>query len=118
MSENELNPTAAGHRQISIRLLWRDLFGREKTLASAGILIVGRSEGLGLSLPDPVVSRFHCAFIPLILCELCCPVRWHIADLGSRNGTYVNGCRITEPVVLKDQDVIQIGRTHLLVVSL
>jgi len=34
----------------------------------------------------------------------------HIVDLGSRNGTFVNGRRIAEPTKLVDGDVILIGR--------
>ena len=75
-------------------------------------LIVGR-QGSGLtgslhSLTDPRVSRAHAVF------ELKSegPI---VRDLGSRNGTYVNGERV-ETAPLADQDVIRIG-DHLLVVQ-
>lgn len=32
-----------------------------------------------------------------------------LEDLGSRNGTAVNGNRIAEPVALKGKDVVNIG---------
>ena len=34
-----------------------------------------------------------------------------VDDLGSRNGTYLNGARITEPRTVKVGDRIQIGYT-------
>jgi hypothetical protein len=36
---------------------------------------------------------------------------WYVADLGSSNGTYVDGNRITTPVPLRAGSVIQLGRT-------
>jgi len=36
-----------------------------------------------------------------------------IEDLGSANGTYVNGLRIFSPQVLRPGDQIQLGRTML-----
>lgn len=45
--------------------------------------------------------------------------RWWVRDLESRNGTYLNGRRITDPVALSDQDRIAFGaggpeiRVHL-----
>jgi pSer/pThr/pTyr-binding forkhead associated (FHA) protein len=32
-----------------------------------------------------------------------------IEDLGSKNGTLVNGHRVREPVAIKDSDLIQVG---------
>ena len=40
-----------------------------------------------------------------------------IEDNGSRNGVYVNGQRITEPQILKENDLIRIGENDLLVVA-
>jgi len=34
---------------------------------------------------------------------------WIIRDLGSLNGTFVNGEKISDPVILRDQDQIQLG---------
>lgn len=38
---------------------------------------------------------------------------FRIVDLGSRNGTFINGQRITQPCVLQDGDLIKVGRTIL-----
>jgi pSer/pThr/pTyr-binding forkhead associated (FHA) protein len=32
-----------------------------------------------------------------------------IEDLDSKNGTHVNGLRVTQPIVLKDTDQLQLG---------
>ncbi|MEM4248368.1 MAG: FHA domain-containing protein, partial [Candidatus Nanoarchaeia archaeon] len=39
---------------------------------------------------------------------------WRIRDLGSTNGTKVNGVKITEPCILKDGDKIKLGSNNLL----
>jgi len=73
-------------------------------------LTLGRGLDNGLSLPDPEVSRRH-ARLDLIL---------HgdegslvmLSDLGSTNGTYVNGQRVPSqdlPMHLFDGDVIRVG---------
>ena len=41
--------------------------------------------------------------------------QWWLEDLGSRNGTAVNGVRIDQPVVVTGGDVIGIGRVRLVI---
>ncbi len=36
-----------------------------------------------------------------------------VEDLGSTNGTYVNGARLTGPTVLRPGDQVQVGNTVL-----
>ncbi|PQO26305.1 FHA domain-containing protein [Blastopirellula marina] len=68
---------------------------------------VGRTHASEFLIPnDPHVSGLHFA-IELVDEELT------LTDLKSRNGTYVNGNRVTTPVVLKDGDVVTVGKTHL-----
>lgn len=38
---------------------------------------------------------------------------FYLIDLGSRNGTYVNGRRVSVPVVLRDGDLLTFGQTEL-----
>lgn len=40
---------------------------------------------------------------------------WEIEDLGSRNGTFVNGSRVEQPVLLAAGDAIEVGTTKLVV---
>jgi FHA domain len=70
-----------------------------------GDLILGREHGSAdLVLDDPGVSRRHARVLANrggIVVE----------DLGSSNGTYVNGCRISGPVELGAGDELQLGGT-------
>ncbi|MFO0551778.1 MAG: SpoIIE family protein phosphatase [Polyangiaceae bacterium] len=68
--------------------------------------VIGRTPGLSLTLEHDTVSRRHAE----IFCD---PFfRWWIRDLGSTNGTTVNGDRITERV-LRPSDRIGIGDFRL-----
>ena len=64
-------------------------------------IVVGREEGVGLLLMDDGVSRQHARLILQGDGVL-------LNDLGSRNGTFVNGSKVTERR-LADGDKIQIG---------
>jgi pSer/pThr/pTyr-binding forkhead associated (FHA) protein len=70
---------------------------------SRGKLIVGREEDCHLRLDSEFVSRHHCA---LLLDDYTVRIR----DLGSKNGTFVNGRRVGsgETILLHD-DVVAIG---------
>ena len=63
---------------------------------------IGRVQGNDIVLPKGNVSRHH-ARIVLKDGKLI------IVDLKSTNGTYVNGRKITSPLVVKDSDKISIG---------
>jgi transcriptional regulator with AAA-type ATPase domain len=39
---------------------------------------------------------------------------WYISDQGSKNGTFVNGVRLTEPRMLRHGDIIECGRSFFL----
>jgi hypothetical protein len=72
-----------------------------------GELILGREQSTAnLVIPDPGVSRRHARVLPHnggVIVE----------DLGSSNGTYVNGERISGPVELGTGDEVQLGDTVL-----
>ena len=83
---------------------------------------VGRySERDGVSVPNPsepsdspigfkskVVSRKHCEFLYL-------SGQWHIKDVGSSSGTFLNHMRLSQPnlvsrlYTIKDGDIVQLG---------
>ena len=65
--------------------------------------LVGRSSE-ALPLTDNTVSRRHAEMTPD-------DGRWYIRDLGSQNGTWVNGVRIAERTQLKPGDQIRVGAT-------
>jgi adenylate cyclase len=66
---------------------------------------VGKLSGNDLQLNDNSVSRNHCNFVKI-------KNTYKIIDLGSTNGTYVNGKRVTDKK-LDVGDTITIGRTIL-----
>src|SRR4051794_26808044 len=55
---------------------------------------------------DPTVSRLHAAIERVT-------GGWVIQDLGSRNGTFVNGARIAGPRALHGNDEIRLGLLRL-----
>jgi pSer/pThr/pTyr-binding forkhead associated (FHA) protein len=71
-------------------------------------LSVGRLAGCEVALTwDSEVSRAHA------LLERAGGA-WTIEDRGSSNGTLVNAARITGPHLLRDGDIVRIGRTQLI----
>jgi pSer/pThr/pTyr-binding forkhead associated (FHA) protein len=74
-----------------------------------GDAIIGRVDA-GVMLDDHEVSRYHAI------------IRVNdggadITDLGSTNGTFVDGHRLTGRVALVDGSVIRVGQTELRVVG-
>ena len=78
---------------------------KQIALPPRGELVVGRDEGCGLVLEDPFVSQRHAMI-------RCGAGECYITDLGSRNGTRVNGQPIQE-AELRDGDRVQVGGTTL-----
>ena len=76
------------------------------------VLTLGRSSTNDVPLGDRTLSRVH-ARIEGVLDGG--PIR--LVDLGSRNGTSLNGSRITEPAPLSAGDRIQLGETLVEIVE-
>jgi len=70
---------------------------------------LGRVESNDIVLPDVKVSRRHALIRKEGADQL-----W-LVDLGSRNGTCLNGEVVMRPMLLRDQDRIEIGRYQLVV---
>ena len=71
--------------------------------------LIGRGDGCQILLPegDGAVSRRHA------LLERDPQGVWSIVDLGSRNGTSVNGERVTDRRSLSDGDRISVGKSQI-----
>lgn len=72
--------------------------------------VIGRRPDCTIVLDEPYVSGEH-SELSLQGGE------WQLRDLGSTNGTYVNGQRLTAPVALRPGDTVQFGRIKLRLVS-
>lgn len=64
---------------------------------------IGRSEGNTIVLEDDMASRNH-AILQASEAGV-----FYLTDVGSTNGTLLNGSRVTAPMTLKAGDLIQIG---------
>ena len=69
-------------------------------------LLIGRSEECDVRPLSEEVSRRHCAVHVG-------PAEVWVEDLGSRNGTFVNGTQIAEKTRVKDGDIIRVGALEL-----
>jgi pSer/pThr/pTyr-binding forkhead associated (FHA) protein len=89
---------------ITLTIIEGTLKGREFILPQPSTCIIGRADGCHVRLPSDAdhwtVSRFHC------LLDVG-PQGVRVRDLGSRNGTYVNGIVIGQrhPRVEPDEAV-------------
>jgi DNA-binding NtrC family response regulator/pSer/pThr/pTyr-binding forkhead associated (FHA) protein len=86
------------------------LFGPKQGLRIplSGRIVLGRAPTADLQLIDGKISREHCAVDAI-------GARATVEDLGSQNGTYVNGERIDKQTPLNEGDEIVLGDTLLLV---
>ncbi len=92
--------------RVTLRVIAGPYNGREFTFDQHDTFLIGRSESAHLPLPgDKFFSRHHC------LLEIA-PPRCFLRDLGSTNGTFVNGKRVPE-AFLNSGDRIQGGQTVL-----
>jgi hypothetical protein len=70
-------------------------------------LTIGRAAGCHVSLPDDTfASSLHARVFGR-------DGSVYVEDLGSTNGTYVNGVRLAAPTVLRPGDQLQVGNTVL-----
>ena len=65
-------------------------------------IIIGRDDTCNVVIQNRQVSRYHARFI-------CLAHGIQLEDLGSKNGTHINGKELVEPVMLQDGDIVQIA---------
>jgi pSer/pThr/pTyr-binding forkhead associated (FHA) protein len=76
----------------------------ETSLHKRDAVVIGRGNECDVVIHDMKASRQHCKLTRQATGFL-------LEDLGSRNGTFVNGTRIAEPILLKTSQTFQIGDT-------
>ena len=107
----ELKAVIAAQRDGMAFLEYRDGDDRQQIVGlgpERERLSIGRLAGCEVALPwDSEVSRAHALMEQV-------GGAWTVEDRGSSNGTLVNAARITGPHVLRDGDIVRIGRTQLI----
>lgn len=93
------------HAQARAKRAVLALDDRRMVVGPAGVLI-GRSRQSDVVVDDPNVSRQHAEIRPR-------GGSWVLTDLGSTNGSVLNGRRIDGPEVLKPGDQIEIGTSSM-----
>lgn len=80
----------------------------EITSLTKQAMIIGRDGRQDIVINDPEISRQHSRFVLQ-------PEGYLLEDMGSTNGTFVNGVRLTAPRLLSDGDEVGLGETVVLV---
>jgi adenylate cyclase len=87
LSRGELNPTGGG----------------DPIPLSAPALVIGRRDGCDICLRFPEVSGRHCRL-------LCQDGFWYVEDLGSTNGTKLNGVPVERKRFVAPGDTLQVAK--------
>src|SRR5215510_152265 len=103
-------PKGAPRSRLALRFISGKYQGGEFPIEENRPIVVGRSSDLDMVLVEEMVSRKH-ARIELKEGKI------HIEDLGSTNGTFVNGERIVKGW-LKEGDRVLIGSNILKVIAM
>ena len=78
----------------------------ERITLGQTVITIGRLPDQTIPVPDANVSRRHAEIRPA-------GSSYVLVDLGSTNGSKVNGARIQNEHVLRDGDIVSVGITHL-----
>lgn len=100
------HPSASGPGVLYVAEPAGTGLGRDHVVPLQARTSIGRGPGNALALDDDAVSNEH-AVVTWRNDD------WWIQDLGSTNGTLLNGRRITAVTKLQSGDVVQIGRVKL-----
>ena len=88
--------------QVLLKIVGGKHAGREIKITSPEF-IIGRGEGAHLKPASEMVSRKHCS----IKIQ---DGKAIVADMGSRNGSFLNDAKLTKPTVAKNGDRLRVGR--------
>ena len=88
---------------VALNILNGTYQGQTINVHSGDPVTIGRSSSLPVSILDPRMSRRH-------FCLVCTDSEWQVRDLGSLNGTFVNGDSVQQEN-LRQGDVVMAGDT-------
>lgn len=100
---DSMNPSSS----MSLLIIYSPIGQSQVPLVGKRSWTIGRSPDNSIVLPDRWASRNHAQLRATDVGE------FFLIDLGSGNGSVVNGERVTMPVALKDGDLITIGHSQL-----
>lgn len=80
--------------------------GKSLTIPPGKVITMGRNRDIELPLPDLKLSRRHCQIEAGM-------AGYILRDMGSTNGTYLNGQRVSGEVSLRNFDRVLIGDTEI-----
>jgi pSer/pThr/pTyr-binding forkhead associated (FHA) protein len=101
-----MNADHAAVRMWTLRCLQPEHEPVTFRLTAGSVKTIGRATRADFILDAPLVSRVHCRLTAHS------STRLEVQDLGSTNGTYVNGQRIMR-TELKPGDKLAVGRAEL-----
>ena len=103
---DERAPAAVAERDPQGWVIWNERAIAIGTMAA----VIGRDPGCAIWIDVPGVSRRHAS---ICLTTFAASATAIVEDLGSMNGTFVEGRRLTRPVTLEDGATIRIGEATL-----
>lgn len=80
--------------------------GKPRVVTLEGTVTLGRSGRMTVQLEDSYVSDEHAAVESD-------GDGWAVRDLGSTNGTYLNGAKVTQPTEVGAGDQLRLGKTRI-----
>jgi pSer/pThr/pTyr-binding forkhead associated (FHA) protein len=106
------SPYVREKSRISELVLWLEdeKGGGKEFSATQETILIGRDPLCDLAIDNSTISSQHA----MIEYEL---GQWWLKDLQSTNGTFLNGERIEEPIVITDGDQIHCGKIVISVIK-
>jgi pSer/pThr/pTyr-binding forkhead associated (FHA) protein len=105
LSPEEQSAIAALPHNSALLIVQRGPSSGSRFLLDQDLTLAGRYPNADIFLDDVTVSRRHVEFLRS-------NGGFEVRDLGSMNGTYLNGARV-DGSILNSGDVVQIGKYHL-----
>src|SRR3954462_974355 len=103
LKDGQPKSAEAGEREVNIFIITGQSLGRKFRLRPGQILFAGRSSSTDIFIDENLGSRRHAKFA-WVNDEV------KVQDLGSTNGTFVNGRKVLS-ATLRSGDKVQIGQT-------